>query len=139
MPQATPGNQGKGEAWMHVDDEEGSAPLHFQLPEDPENPIDLQITDAAPALRPLLQMGTQAPSTKISGRPAPSIDGDPSSESKRTAPSDAPTPSDPAQYTTVSDAWPMHDASGADHVHSSTLHSKPEHRKSAMALHERAI
>jgi len=77
-------------------------PLHFALPAVPEKPIDLQITPAAPELRPLLQIGAHAPPMLISGRPLPSMEGEPSSEIKRTAPCDAPAPSDEVQYTTVS-------------------------------------
>jgi len=55
------------------------SPLHFELPVAPEKPIDLQITAAAPELRPLLQIGAHAPSNRISGRPVPPTDGDPSS------------------------------------------------------------
>ena len=61
-------------------------PLHFELLVVPEKPIDLQITPAAPALTPLLQIGTHAPSMKISGRPFPSMEGAPSPASNRTVP-----------------------------------------------------
>ena len=54
------------------------SPLHFALPAAPEKPIDLQITAAAPELRPLLQIGSHTPSIRISGRPLPEMDGDPS-------------------------------------------------------------
>merc|ERR1711862_806842 len=64
-----------------------AGPAHFELPPAPENPMDLQITLATPELAPLLHIGTQPPLMKISGRPLPSRDGDPSAANKRTAPS----------------------------------------------------
>ena len=113
-------------------------PLHFALPVAPENPIDLQMTAAVPGVKPLLQIASHTPPMLISGRPWPSIDGEPSSEIKRTAPCDAPASSDAVQYTTVSKAWAAHESFGCDHMHSSTLHSEPEHIKSAMACKARA-
>ena len=95
--------------------------------------MDLQMTAAAPGLKPLLQIASHTPPMLISGRPWLSMDGEPSSDIKRTAPCDAPASSDAVQYTTVSKAWPAHESFGADHVHSSKLHSAPEHVKSAMA------
>ena len=113
-------------------------PLHFALPVAPENPMDLQMTAAVPGLKPLLQIASHRPPMLISGRPWPSMDGEPSSEIKRTAPCNAPASSNAVQYTTVSKAWPAHESSGCDHMHSSTLHSEPEHVKSAMACKARA-
>jgi hypothetical protein len=94
-------------------------PLHLALPLLPEKPIDLQITPAVPELTPLLQIGDHELSMKISGRPAPSMDGEPSGAINRTAPCGALARADPVQYTTVSCACPMHASSGIDHAHSS--------------------
>lgn len=91
------GVKGEGGTWRLL-----RSPLHFVLPAEPENPMDLQITAAAPELMPLLQIGTHALSIKISGRPFPSTEGDPSAAIKRTAPCGAPALSDAVQYTTVS-------------------------------------
>ena len=97
MSEAGLGQVGRCDGWMLV-----GRPVHFVLPAEPENPMDLQITAAAPELMPLLQIGTHALSIKISGRPLPSMEGDPSAAIRRTAPCGAPALSDAVQYTTVS-------------------------------------
>ena len=81
-----------------------AVPLHFELPLVPLKPIDLQMTVAAPVLKPLLQTGFHELSCNISGLPTPSMEGDPSSPINRTAPSCAPALSDLVQYTTTSEA-----------------------------------
>ena len=78
--------------------------LNFELPLVPVKPIDLQMTVAAPVLKPLLQMGVHELSWNISGLPIPSMEGDPSSPINRTAPSCAPALADLVQYTTTSEA-----------------------------------
>ncbi len=74
-----------------------SMPLHLELPLAPEKAMDLQSTPAAPELAPLLHTGVHTLSTKISGRPFPSMAGDPSAAIRRTAPSDASALTEDAQ------------------------------------------
>ena len=95
-----------------------SLPLHLELPLAPEKPMDLQITLAAPALAPELHTGSQEPSTKTSGRPAPLMDGDPSPVRSLTAPWGAPAVCDAVQNTIVSWLWDKQASSGTDHEHS---------------------
>ena len=78
--------------------------------------MDLQMTAAVPGLKPLLQIASHTPPMLISGRPWPSMDGEPSSKIKRTAPCDASASSDAVQYTTVSKACPAHISSGGPHA-----------------------
>jgi hypothetical protein len=74
-----------------------SKPLHLELPLAPEKPMDLQSTPAAPELAPLLHTGVHTLCMKISGRPFPSMAGEPSAVIRRTAPSDASAWADDAQ------------------------------------------
>jgi hypothetical protein len=93
-------------------------PMHLELSLAPEKPMVLQSTPAAPALAPLLHTGVHPLSMKISGRPFPSIAGDPSAAIRRTAPCNVSAWAEDAQYTIVSRACSAHASSGIDHEHS---------------------
>jgi hypothetical protein len=93
-------------------------PMHLELSLAPEKPMALQSTPAAPAFAPLLHTGVQPPSLKISGRPFPSVAGEPSAAMRRTAPCDVAEWVDDPQYAIMSCVWSAQASSAIDHEHS---------------------